>query len=128
MKHTRVWNIDDYARITTWWNWDYVDWNIFLATVRKKIGMRERQLIMVDHNQYSLAGVVYLIREIVRIILLIEIVGGLIFTVYIMRFYDSFGEAFLNGLFMSVSATTNTGFDLHRQVISLISMITSFKQ
>ena len=69
-------------------------------------------LIMVDHNQYSLAGVVHLIREIVKIIFLIEIIGGLIFTVYIMRFYDSFGEAFLNGLFMAVSATTNTGFDI----------------
>ena len=53
-----------------------------------------------------------LIREIVKIILLIEIIGGLIFTFYIMRFYDSFNEAFLNGLFMSVSATTNAGFDI----------------
>ena len=84
----------------------------FWLLIKKRIGMRERQLIMVDHNQFSLAGVVYLIREIVKIIVLIEIIGGLIFTVYIMRFYDSFGEAFLNGLFMSVSATTNTGFDL----------------
>ncbi|MHA6258520.1 TrkH family potassium uptake protein [Sporosarcina sp. CAU 1771] len=84
----------------------------FWLIIKKKIGMRERQLIMVDHNQYSLAGVVHLIREIVKIIFLIEIIGGLIFTFYIMRFYDSFGEAFLNGLFMSVSATTNTGFDI----------------
>ncbi|NYF24049.1 Trk-type K+ transport system membrane component [Sporosarcina sp. JAI121] len=84
----------------------------FWLLVKKRIGLRERQLIMVDHNQYSLAGVVHLIRQIVKIIVLIEIIGGLIFTVYIMRFYDTFGEAFLNGMFMSVSATTNAGFGL----------------
>jgi Trk-type K+ transport system membrane component len=84
----------------------------FWLLIRKRIGMRERQLIMVDHNQYSLSGVVYLIREIVKIIFLIELIGGLIFTFYIMRFYDTFNEAFLNGLFMAVSATTNAGFDI----------------
>ncbi len=40
----------------------------FWLIVKKRIGLRERQLIMVDHNQYSLAGVVHLIREIVKII------------------------------------------------------------
>ena len=84
----------------------------FWLLIRKKIGMRERQLIMVDHNQYNLSGVVYLIKEIVKIIFLIELIGGLIFTFYIMRFYDTFNEAFLNGLFLAVSATTNAGFDL----------------
>ncbi|KAA0966686.1 TrkH family potassium uptake protein [Sporosarcina sp. ANT_H38] len=84
----------------------------FWLLVRKRIGLRERQLIMVDHNQYSLAGVVNLIQEIVKIIFLIEIIGGLLFTAYIMRFYDTFSEALLNGMFMSVSATTNAGFDI----------------
>jgi len=84
----------------------------FWLLVKKRIGLRERQLIMVEHNQYSLAGLVHLIKEIIKIILLIEIIGGLIFTTYIMRFYDSFSEALLNGMFMSVSATTNAGFDI----------------
>jgi len=84
----------------------------FWLIMKKRIGMRERQLIMVDHNQYSVAGVVQLIRQIIALIFIIELVGGLLFTAYIMRFYDSFWDALLNGLFMSVSATTNTGFDL----------------
>jgi len=84
----------------------------FWLLVKKRIGLRERQLIMVEHNRYNLAGLVHLIREIIKIILLIEIIGGLIFTAYIMRFYDSFSEALLNGMFMSVSATTNAGFTL----------------
>lgn len=84
----------------------------FWLLVKKRIGLRERQLIMVDHNQYSLAGVVGLINQIVRIIFLIEITGGIILTLYIMRYYDTFSEALLNGMFMSVSATTNAGFDI----------------
>jgi len=84
----------------------------FWLLVKKRIGLRERQLIMVEHNRYNLAGLVHLIKEIIKIILLIEIIGGLIFTAYIMRFYDSFSAALLNGMFMSVSATTNAGFTL----------------
>lgn len=74
--------------------------------------MRERQLIMVDTNQYTLAGVVQLIRQIIQIIVAIELIGGAILTLYISRFYDSFSEALLNGMFMAVSATTNAGFDI----------------
>ena len=34
----------------------------------RKIGMRERQLIMIDSNQYNLAGVVSLIRQIAKLL------------------------------------------------------------
>lgn len=84
----------------------------FWLMIRKKIGMRERQLIMADHNQYSLSGIVQLIRQIVVLIFAIELIGGIVFTLYLLRDFDTFGEALLNGLFMSVSATTNVGFDL----------------
>lgn len=84
----------------------------FWLIVRKRIGMSERQLIMLDHNQYNLSGVVHLIREIVKIIFMIEIIGGIFFTLYIQKYYDTFNEALLHGFFMAVSATTNTGFDL----------------
>lgn len=84
----------------------------FWLIVKKRIGLRERQLIMVDHNQYSLAGVVHLIREIVKIIFLIEIIGSLVLTAYMTQFYDTFSEALLNGTFLAVSATTNAGFDI----------------
>jgi potassium uptake TrkH family protein len=80
--------------------------------VGKKIGLRERQLIMMDHNQHSLSGVVNLIIEIIKILLLIEIIGALILTLYFTQFYDTFTQAFLQGLFASVSATTNGGFDI----------------
>lgn len=84
----------------------------FWLLVKRKIGMRERQLIMVDTNQYTLQGVVHLIRQIIQIIVAIELIGGIVLTAYIYRFYNSFGDSLLNGLFMAVSATTNAGFDI----------------
>ena len=91
----------------------------FWLLVKKRIGLRERQLIMVDHNQYSFAGVVELIKQIIRLIFLIELTGGIILTLYIMRFHDSFGDALLNGMFMAVSATTNAGFDITGESMKL---------
>ncbi len=78
----------------------------------KKIGMRERQLIMIDHNQYNLSGVVQLLKEIIKILLFIETMGAFILTVHFTRYYESFGEAIKHGIFTSISATTNGGFDL----------------
>lgn len=43
----------------------------------KKIGLKERQLIMADQNQVNLSGIVNLIRQIIVLILLIEFLGGL---------------------------------------------------
>lgn len=87
--------------------------------VGKKIGLRERQLIMMDHNQHSLSGVVSLIIEIIKILLLIEAVGAILLTLYFTKFYDTFSEAFLQGLFASVSATTNGGFDITGQSLMM---------
>ncbi|MBB6443635.1 TrkH family potassium uptake protein [Bacillus benzoevorans] len=78
----------------------------------KKIGLRGRQLIMVDHNQTSLSGLVALIIEILKMILLIEFVGALVLGFHFLQYYPTFWEAMLNGLFMSVSATTNAGLDI----------------
>ncbi len=84
----------------------------FWLLVGKRIGLRERQLIMVDHNQLSMAGVVKLIRNIISILLLIELLGAIILTLYFTQYYDTFGEALLQGVFASVTATTNGGFDI----------------
>ncbi|GKW45049.1 TrkH family potassium uptake protein [Planococcus sp. NCCP-2050] len=87
----------------------------FWLLVGKRIGLRERQLIMVDHNQFNMSGAVKLIREIIKILLLIEAAGAIIFTLYFTQYYDGFDEALLHGIFASVSATTNGGFDITGQ-------------
>lgn len=78
----------------------------------KKIGMRERQLIMVDNNQEKMSGVVSLIRDIVSTMLMIELVGSLILAFYFYKELHSIPEALYQGLFASVSATTNGGLDI----------------
>lgn len=80
--------------------------------VGKKIGMRERQLIMIDHNQYNLSGVVKLITEIAKILLFIELAGAFILTIHFMNYFDTFDKALLHGVFAAISATTNGGFDI----------------
>lgn len=84
----------------------------FWLLVGKRIGLRERQLIMADHNQFNMSGVVKLIREIIKILLVIELFGAIILTSYFTQFYNTFSEALLHGVFASVSATTNGGFDI----------------
>ncbi|OLN22554.1 Ktr system potassium uptake protein D [Domibacillus antri] len=78
----------------------------------KRIGMRERQLIMADQNRTDLNGLVKLMREIFLLILIIEAVGAIILGIYFTQYYPTVSEAFLHGLFASISATTNGGFDI----------------
>lgn len=98
----------------------------------KKIGLRERQLIMVDHNQSNMSGVVHLIKEIIRILLIIQLIGAVLLTLYFTQYYDSFKQSMIHGIFTSVSATTNAGFDITGQSLKpyhhdyFIQIITSF--
>lgn len=84
----------------------------FWLLLGKKIGLKERQLIMVDQNQTSLSGLVNLMKDILKIIFLIELAGTVILGVYFLQYYTDWKDAFLHGLFSSVSATTNAGFDI----------------
>ncbi|MBM7649857.1 Trk-type K+ transport system membrane component [Bacillus ectoiniformans] len=93
--------------------------SIIWLLVGKKIGMRERHLIMADQNRTDLSGLVKLMRDIFLLILGIEAVGALILGTYFMQDYETASEAFLHGLFGSISATTNGGFDITGQSLVL---------
>ncbi|MBU8880897.1 TrkH family potassium uptake protein [Bacillus sp. FJAT-29790] len=84
----------------------------FWLFLGRKIGLRGRKLIMIDNNQFSLSGLVRLVRDILKMILLIELIGGLIYGFYFLNYYPTWKEAFLQGLFASVAATTNAGMDI----------------
>ncbi|MBW7651178.1 TrkH family potassium uptake protein [Anoxybacillus sp. ST4] len=81
----------------------------------KKIGFRERQLIMTDQNQSTFSGLVKLMKEILTLIIAIEMVGAVILGIYFLRYFPSWQDAFFQGFFASVSATTNAGFDITGQ-------------
>lgn len=78
----------------------------------KRIGMRERQLIMVDNNQEQMTGVVNLLREIVKVLFAIELVGALLLAFYFYKDLHDAKAALYQGLFASVAATTNGGLDI----------------
>ena len=82
-------------------------WLIF----RKKIGLKGRQLMMTDQNQMNLSGIVRLMKQIIIVFFLIEVIGAFVLSVYFLTYYPTWQEAFFYGIFMSVSATTNAGFD-----------------
>lgn len=80
--------------------------------IGKRIGLKERQLIMTDQNQSQFSGLVQLMRHILAIILVIELIGTLILGIHYLSYFPTWQEAFFQGLFASVSATTNAGFDI----------------
>ena len=84
----------------------------FWLIVGKKIGLKERQLIMTDQNQSNLSGLVKLLIQIIQIFVVIEMIGALVLGIYFLNYFPNWKEAFLNGLFLAVSATTNAGFDI----------------
>ncbi|MHC0038858.1 TrkH family potassium uptake protein [Pseudoneobacillus sp. C159] len=84
----------------------------FWLFLGRKIGFRQRQLIMIDNNQFSISGLVRLVKDILKMILLIELIGAIIYGFHFLNYYPTWNEAFLQGLFASVTATTNAGMDI----------------
>ncbi|RDU36759.1 TrkH family potassium uptake protein [Neobacillus piezotolerans] len=78
----------------------------------KKIGLKERMLIMADQNQSALSGMVKLLREVLILIVAIELIGAIVLGVHFLDYFPTWQEAFRQGFFASVSATTNAGFDI----------------
>ncbi len=77
-----------------------------------KIGMRERELITIDHNRSEFAGLVQIVKRVFVIVLTIELVSTLIVGTYLLQYYSSWYEAYYYGLFHTISAFTNAGFDV----------------
>ncbi|MFC4559583.1 TrkH family potassium uptake protein [Virgibacillus kekensis] len=80
-----------------------------------RVGLRGRKLIRADQNRGTFADLVHLMISIFRILLLIELIGGLILSFYFLNYFDTWQEAFIQGFFASVCATTNAGFDITGQ-------------
>ncbi len=79
---------------------------------KRKIGVRERQLIMTDQNRDTFSGLVKLMLQILKLFLIIEAIGTVLLGVYFLNYFPTWQEAFLQGFFGSISAATNAGFDI----------------
>jgi Trk-type K+ transport system membrane component len=78
----------------------------------KRIGLKERRLIMTDQNQSGISGMVRLIKQIIYVLLTIELIGFIVLGTYFLQYYPTVGEAYLNGFFGTISAISNGGFDI----------------
>ena len=83
----------------------------FSIILRRKIGLRERGLMMESTNALQLGGIVKFARRIVAGTAIVEGVGALLLMI---RFIPEFGilKGIWYGIFHSVSAFCNGGFDL----------------
>ncbi len=83
----------------------------FALIFRKRIGLRERDLLKESVNALEIGGIVKLARRIFTGTLLFEGVGALLLA---LRFIPRFGFAagIYYGIFHSISAFCNAGFDL----------------
>ena len=78
----------------------------------EKIGIRERILITTEQNIPNLSGVIRFMRNIILFFVMIELLGAIVFGTYFLQYFPTWQEAYLQGFFASVSATTNAGFDI----------------
>ena len=83
-------------------------WLVF----RKKIGFKKRILIMTDQNQVAFSGLVMMLKHVLIMFLIVEAIGAFVLWIYLIQYFPTVSEAFLQAVFMSVSATTNAGFDI----------------
>lgn len=86
----------------------------FWLLSRHKISLRERALIMTDQNQINLSGVVKLVKSVLISFLVIEFIFMMILGhyYYFAGYYSDYSQAMLQGFFTTVSAITNSGFDI----------------
>lgn len=86
----------------------------FIILSKRRISLKQRQLIMTDMNQPKLSGIVRLIRITFTIILWFQMIFGIFFSIYFYfsGYYKTWSKAIFFGFYQSISAVTNSGFDV----------------
>lgn len=85
--------------------------SLFLLLLRERLGIKRRMLLQQSFGLNDMQGVVHLLYRVVRVSAVMELGGAVILT---LRFWQDvpFGSAVWMGLFHSVSAFCNAGFDI----------------
>ena len=89
--------------------------SIFWLVMRKRISFRERTMIMTDQNQIGRAGIVRFVKNVLIMIVTIEIIGFIIMGSYLAIAYSdvfTISEAYFQAFFLTISMFTNAGFDI----------------
>ena len=84
---------------------------LFSLILRRRIGIRERELLSESINSSHIGGIVRLARKIVIITAICELTGAALLAIPFCRDFGPAGGLW-TALFVSVSAFCNAGFDL----------------
>ncbi|OJG68124.1 cation transporter [Enterococcus moraviensis] len=86
----------------------------FIILSKRRISLKQRQLIMTDMNQPKLSGIVRLIRITFTILLWFQLIFGTFFSIYFYfsGYFKTWPKAIFFGFYQSISAVTNSGFDV----------------
>ena len=84
---------------------------LFLMLLRKRVGLREKELMIESINSSNIGGILRLTKKIVIGTLVFEGIGAIILTIRFAQDFH-FGRALWFGVFHSVSSFCNAGFDL----------------
>lgn len=101
----------------------------FWLITRRKIGFRERNMIMTDQNQTGRQGIVGFIRNVLIMIFSIEIIGFVVMVIILTVNHSdvfSFGEIMFQSFFLTISMFTNAGFDISPGADSLFMYNTDY--
>ena len=92
----------------------------FLLLMRKRIGLRHREVMVESINTDQIGGIVRLTRKILLRTLVIESVGAILLAI---RFVPQFGwgKGLYFSVFHAVSAFCNAGFDLFGNYASIMA-------
>lgn len=86
---------------------------MFWLVVRKRIGFKQRNMIMTDQNQLSRKGIVRFIRNVIIMIFVIEAIAFVLIASHLyIQGYFPFSEALFQAFFLTISLFTNAGFDI----------------
>ncbi|MFS1098392.1 TrkH family potassium uptake protein [Enterococcus faecium] len=86
----------------------------FVIFSKRRITLKQRQLIMTDMNQPRLSGIVRLIRITFSILIWFQLLFGTFFSIYFYYrgYFDRWRDAVFYGFYQAISAVTNSGFDV----------------
>ena len=86
----------------------------FAIFSKRRITLKQRQLIMTDMNQPRLSGIVRLIRITFAILIWFQLLFGTFFSIYFYYrgYFDRWRDAVFYGFYQAISAVTNSGFDV----------------
>lgn len=99
---------------------------LFSLVIGRRVGLKERLTIQESLNEFTLAGVVRTLRNIVITTLFIELAGALLLAIRLVPAYGLIG-GLARSLFHAISAFCNAGFDIFGSPGSEFVSLTPFQ-